>query len=473
MAALVAAFALGGCASDESAPAPDEGLVGPPRILAPEIAAAPSPAEADNDPAADSSLALGDQEEETPALTPEDFEEGFCVDDIYAKYLISHYDAKGDAHPRRTYAEEGGKRHGKHRRKRRDKYEQHLREFAALAHAKNVMSGRTTSYFGAIPIVVNDKVDFWVQYFKTSGRELFMRWLVRGETMKRTVQPILQEGGVPTEFFYLAMIESGLSSSAYSRAAATGTWQFMRGTAKLYGLKIDHWVDERRDPVKSTMAAANFLKDLYADLGDWHLAMAAYNAGPGKVHKAIRQGGNADFWRLSDTPYLAKETKQYVPKVLAAVLLASEAKAHGFDVRPDAMDGLPETEVIVKRPVKLDDLARHLGLSVKTLSRWNPELIHNVTPPVKTGYALRLPTYYANLFPTIEGKLTALAIRDVQMHTVRKGETLSRIARKYKVAVKAILAVNPDLVAGKLKPGRTIAIPVPGVVEAATNRTQL
>lgn len=400
-----------------------------------------------------------DDEDEEPELKPEDFEEGFCLDDIYSTYLTQQY-AKTHKTPKAVA------KPSKRRRRSGEVSEAQRQRFLALSHAREVMNGKTAPYFGAIPIVVNDKVDFWVRYYKTAGRRQFMSWLVRGEATKKMVQPVLKEAGVPIEFFYLAMIESGFSNSAYSRARATGTWQFMKGTAQLYGLKINHWVDERRDPVKSTIAAATYLKDLYADLGDWYLAMAAYNAGPGKLRKATRQGKSRDFWSLVETRYLAKETKQYVPKVLAAILLAADAKSHGFEFTgtDNEAEILPETEVIVKRPVQLDELARKLNLPLKTLMHWNPELIRNITPPGKTGYSLRLASAYANVFPQIEQQLSFIEVTDIQMHTVRKGDTLSRIAKYYKVPVKQIMSVNPDLKASRLKPGHQVAIPIPGVV---------
>ncbi len=412
----------------------------------------------------DASLFGGDRE---PDVRAEDFEEGFCADDIYAKYLLERYSAE---HPHgvkatKKLASRTGKaskgRHSRRYRRENTTYTHKLAEFAGLAYAHQVMAGRAAPHFGAIPIVTNDKVDFWVQYFKTGGRKMFMRWLVRGETLKQTVEPLLQDGGVPLEFFYLAMIESGLSNKAYSRAAAAGTWQFMSGTAKLYGLKINHWVDERRDPVKSTVAAASYLKDLYFDLGDWHLAMAAYNAGPGRVRQALKRNGSADFWQLCDTTDLAKETKEYVPKVLAAILLAADAKAHGFAVEPDHSDALPTAEVLIRKPVRLKQLAEVLGVPVSTLQRWNPELVRGITPPLKNGYALRLSERLAALYPSIELKLAAAAVHDVQMYKVRRGDTLNRLARRYKVAVPDIMAVNPDLTAARLKPGHAIAIPMP------------
>lgn len=458
--ALVALFlslsGLAGCAADKVTTVADE----PVKV---KTTAVSSAARVTTDEDGVESETDGDDE---PELKPEDFEMGFCVDDVYARYLTGQYAAihKGEKTPapaptyRRT-------RRGKRVRVQGTKNNPVV---ASLSYARDHMNGKTAPFFGAIPIVVNDRVDFWVQYFKSSGRRQFMSWLVRGESVKRMVQPILQEAGVPIEFFYLAMIESGFSNSAYSHARATGTWQFMSGTAQLYGLKINHWVDERRDPIKSTLAAANYLKDLYAELGDWHLAMAAYNAGPGTLRKAIRLGNTRDYWTIAESRNLAKETKQYVPKVLAAILLATEYRRHGFDFQPNPVDLLPETEIIVKRPVMLEELATKLGLSRRTLVSWNPELIRDITPPGKTGYALRLPQAYANLFPSIENSLSYIEVTDIHMHTVKRGDTLSRIAQQYKVGIKQILSVNPGVKAARLRPGNTIAIPIPGVVSTST-----
>ena len=400
-----------------------------------------------------------EDDDESLADVVEDFEEGFCADDIYAQYLMERYRAEHTGHKLSEGKTE--KRSSRSRRNRREdaRYFKNHSSFAALAYAHSVMAGPTSPYLGAIPIVINDKVDFWVHYFKTSGRGMFMRWLVRGETIKPQVQPILQDSGVPMEFFYLAMIESGLSNHANSRARDIGTWQFMRGTAKLYGLKINHWVDERRDPTKSTLAAARYLKELYLELGDWHLAMAAYNAGPGRVRRAIKTNGNADFWKLCEDRVLAKETKEYVPKVLAAILLAADPEAHGFRVHSTEVADAADTTVLIKRPVRLDEIANRLGLSLRTLKNWNPELLRNMTPPTRGGYPLRLSAAYASRFPQLEPRLTTADIKSVGMHTVRSGDTFGRIARQYGIPVRQLMELNPDVAAKKLKPGVSILVP--------------
>lgn len=419
-----------------------------PREQAPRISGQELPAADKKATAVSEQLA-----EEAAEESAEEFEEdGFCHDGIIAKYLTESY--------RRTNPLSKEERNSMQKRRR----------FAgtidtrALAHARYTLSGHAAPYFGAIPVVVNQDVDFWIQYFKTVGRRQFMRWLVRGESFKSVLQQILQDNGLPPEFFYLAMIESGFNNAAYSRAKATGTWQFMKGTARLYGLRIDHWVDERRDPVKSSVAAASYLRDLYRDLGDWHLAMAAYNAGPGKVRRAIRATGSRDFWEIAKTKHLAKETKQYVPKMLAAVLLASNPRAHGFEYQQTASQDFPITTVRLPKPVQLAEVAANLNINLSVLQSWNPEITRNITPPRKDGYELRLPIPLIHRFDQISGNLSEIQVTDVQMHKIRLGDTLSQIARLYKVSINQIKQFNPGLRPSALRPGREIAIPIPGVV---------
>jgi membrane-bound lytic murein transglycosylase D len=386
-------------------------------------------------------------------------EDGLCHDGIIADYLIKKFRKENPVSKAET----------KVMNKRR-KFAGSI-DTKALAHARDVLVGPAAPYFGAIPVVVNSEVDFWIQYFKTSGKRQFMRWLVRGESFKQVLQPILQENGLPPEFFYMAMIESGFNNGAFSSAKATGTWQFMQGTAKIYGLRIDHWVDERRDPVKSSVAAASFLRDLYRDLGDWNLAMAAYNAGPGKVRRAIKATGSRNFWEIAKTRNLAKETQQYVPKILAAILLAANPKVHGFDYQQSAAQDIPTDKILLPNPVRLDEVAKELNISLATLQSWNPEIIRNVTPPRKNGYELRLNAEMKEKFPSIEPNLSKIEITDVQLHKVKRGETLSKISRLYKVSISQIMQVNPGLRASALRPGKDIAIPIPGIVSALSKKT--
>lgn len=383
-------------------------------------------------------------------------EAGFCPDNIYSQYLAKQYESVA------PLAGKIKKYRSNYSRKKARK--QH--EADALSFARDRFVGTATPYFGAIPVVTNPSVDHWIRYFKGRGRRDFMRWLVRGESMRKTLSPVLKDHGIPDEFFYLAMIESGFNNRAYSSASATGTWQFMTGTARLYGLKVNYWLDERRDPVKSTVAAASYLRDLYAQLGDWYLAMASYNAGPGRLRRAIRNLKTRDFWEIAQSRYLPGETKQYVPKMLAALLLAHNARSHGFEFGENTEEEFPSTVVYTDRPIQLSELAEHLGVSLRDLSNWNPELIRGITPPGVERYPIRLADDYAHRWAAVYDKLSVLEIHDVEFYKVRSGDTLSQIARRYKIKVNQILSLNPQLRPKTLRIGKTIAIPVPGIVVA-------
>ncbi len=419
---------------------------------------------------------LGMNELESPSLSSEaiselmegqdeDFEFNnhpvkFCRDDIYASYLRD-----------KAYAElkDNGKE-VKSRKRRASLQKQN--KLKATFYAGQMLDGPALQYFGGLPVAITPKVESWVNYYKTDGREQFMRWLVRSQSHRDLVVPLLQKDGLPKELFFLAMIESGFSNTAYSRARATGTWQFMKATARSYGLTINHWVDERRDPIKSTMAASRYLKDLYEQFHDWYLAIAAYNAGPGKIRKAVRLANSRDYWALAQTPHLSQETKEYVPKMLAAIIIASNPQAHGFSVVRNAEDETPKNTVDVKQPARLSEVAQRLHLPPAVLKKWNPELVRDIIPPPSRAknnkpYALRLPETLVDKFKGIEESLTKLEIKDVLMHKVAQGETISSLARKYRVEIKQILSVNPDLNPSRLKVGREIAIPIPAIVTAS------
>ncbi len=470
---LTLAIAIGsGCATSSQDKTGDE-LQSVPAIARPQPITAtsdPIDVESEDSSETDGTTGLSVQTKESPDWDIEDFEQGFCADDIYGQYLTNQYRSlyPEQMQTRKIKVVSTTKKRGKIKKKVVT-YKKNEGEYQALLYASTRMNGKTDSYFGAIPVVVNQDVYYWIHYFKTSGRKVFLKWMMRGESLRQIVQPVLQDQGIPIEFFYLAMIESGFNHGAKSVAQAEGTWQFMKGTAKLYGLKINRFVDERRDPIKSTMAAANYLKDLYADLGDWYLAMAAYNAGPGRIRGAMKRTGQSTYWELAETPHLPYETKQYVPKVLAALLLASEAKANGFDVQANSGDILPDSEVNIKTPVKLDDLALHLGISLQSLKKWNPELIGHTTPPKQEGgYSLRLPAIYAIAWKDVESQIQSVSVNDGKIHIVKRGETLARIARRYAISLKDLKAANPGLVAHKLKPGVSITIPSPGMASKTT-----
>ena len=277
--------------------------------------------------------------------------------------------------------------------------------------------------------------------------------------MMRTV---LRQYGLPEDLVYLSMIESGFSCRAYSWAHACGPWQFIRGTGRRYGLKIDYWVDERRDPVKATHAAAQYLRDLYAEFGSWYLAAAGYNAGEAKIRRALKRYNAEDFWEISHQKrrYLKPETKQYVPKMIAAAIIAKEPAKYGFD-EIDYQSPLAYDQVKVHPGTSLSVAAKLAGIKTRDLEDLNPELRRWATPP--TGmYELRIPmgqkaafeTAYAKLEPA-KRKARARAAK-VRIH---RGDTLGKIARSFGVSVNELMAMNPQLSPRRLRIGQTVYVP--------------
>jgi len=422
---------------------------------------------ADADPSSDSDGSPEDDTVQEDLISNMDDAE-FCKDNIYAQHLKNTYLKQNPKAQRPEKAFKFAKKNRRRRYPTRSPYDQ--RDVEALYFARTRMVGETVPYFGAIPVVTNPRVEHWIRYFKNNGRNSFLKWLVRGESVRDVVVPILKAEGLPPEFIFLSMVESGFSNQAYSHAKATGPWQFMPGTARLYGLQMNMFIDERRDPAKSTLAAARHLRDLYEEFGDWYLAMAAYNAGPGRVRKAIRMTQSNDFWKLADSAYLPVETKNYVPKVLAALQLASNPSGHGFAVTADPLDSLPASTVFVKAPSQLAEIASKLNIPEKLLRHWNPELVNAITPPIKSGsngYRLRLSANLVDKWSEIEPSLEILEVKDVLVHKIRRGETIAAIAARYRVDSKRILALNPGLRASRLKIGAELAVPTTAIVPKA------
>ena len=227
--------------------------------------------------------------------------------------------------------------------------------------------------------------------------------------------------------------------------------------------------------MKSTVAAARYLKDLYSQFDDWYLAISAYNAGPGKIRRAIRKVKSRSFWDIANSRYIRAETKNYIPKMLAAMIIASEPEKHGFQIVGSVKNFTPGTTVPVDHPARLTDIAKKLDIPNKLLRQWNPELVKGVTPPLhrigNQPYPLRIPYNYLDKFAAIYPSLDELEIKDVKMHRIKRGETLSQIARNYRVSIKKILNMNPKLRPRRLRPGKKIAIPVPAVVTKKKRET--
>ncbi|MBI5454226.1 MAG: transglycosylase SLT domain-containing protein [Deltaproteobacteria bacterium] len=311
-----------------------------------------------------------------------------------------------------------------------------------------------------VPIVVNKSVESFVNYFQTRGRKYFERWWGRSQDYMVMLQSILREEGLPEELSYIAFIESGLNPRARSRANAVGMWQFIRGTALRYGLRVDWWIDERMDPEKATYAAAKYFRNLYDQFGSWYLAAAGYNAGEGKVARAVRKHNTEDFWELAShkRPF-RRETKDYVPKYLAALLIAKDPVSYGFE--PVAYnDAVPYEKVRISHATDLRVIADAAGTTVDEIQRLNPELLRWFTPPNYPNYEIKVPAGTAQMLVENMEKLPPSKRIAFQMHKVRRGETISKIAKRYGTSVGPILYINNMKSAKYLKPGTVIAVPV-------------
>jgi peptidoglycan lytic transglycosylase D len=301
-----------------------------------------------------------------------------------------------------------------------------------------------------------------VGFFTTKIRDRFSLWLSRSGAYLDIMTDILKKKDVPEDIVFLSLIESGFNPYAYSIAHAAGPWQFIASTARRYGLEINWWKDERRDPVKSTEAAADYLKDLYSMFGSWNLAMAAYNAGEGKILKAMKRGKVDDYWDLRETRHIRTETKDYVPKFIAARIIASNPEDFGFE-HIDYKEPLRYDKVELESPVDLSVAAECAGTTLEEIRRLNPELRRWCTPPDVSHYSLRIPEGTKDSF--LE-KLSSLPEKDrftMDRYTVRRGDTFRRISRRTGVPVNVILSLNSMERIMPLKQGSKIYLPPKGL----------
>jgi membrane-bound lytic murein transglycosylase D len=313
------------------------------------------------------------------------------------------------------------------------------------------------------------RVQYFLDFFQGPGRPRMTIWLERMQRYEDMIREELSEQGLPGDLVYLALIESGFSNTAVSRARATGMWQFMRGTARMYGLRMDSWVDERRDPYKATSAAARHLRDLRDRFGSIYLAAAAYNAGGGKVSRGLARlpddeedslNTDATFFRLSDTRHLRQETRDYVPKLIAAAIIAKEPERYGFpafaEVEPHQWDS-----IIVNDATGLDVVARLADTTVAALREMNPQYLRLATPP-RSRSVIRLPQGKGQTVAVAYAELPPSKRVTFHEHYVTRGQTLSHIATLYRVSVSDLREANPA--AGRtLRIGQRLIIPTGGV----------
>jgi peptidoglycan lytic transglycosylase D len=321
----------------------------------------------------------------------------------------------------------------------------------------------------AYPVSINPQVQYFLDRFTGARREVVNLWVGRSGRYLGMIREVLKSRGLPEELAYTAMIESGFNPMAVSRVGAKGMWQFMAGTARRYGLRVDQWIDERLDPEKSTAAAASYLKDLYTMFGSWALAQAAYNAGEVKVSRAIRATGSSDFWTLAKTNHLRTETKDFVPAIHAATLIAQNPSQYGFEfVEADP----PGVETVVVPPsTDLRRLAARTGITIAALKSLNPVLVRAVTPPGKP-WKLKVPAgtqgnVVAALAPppsrrpaaaSARGGVTRVKASGEDVHVVRPRDTVSSIAKRYGVAVADVLRWNRLEDQARIRPGDRLRI---------------
>ena len=308
-----------------------------------------------------------------------------------------------------------------------------------------------------LPLMLNDTVAGYINYFSTRGRSTLENALARSGQYHDMISRILKEEGVPQDLIYLAQAESGFRPLALSHAGARGMWQFMSSRAKGYGLERTWWVDDRQDPEKATRAAARHLKDLYKQFGDWYLAMAAYNSGPGTVQSAVKRTGYADFWELYRRNVLPKETRNYVPIILAVTIMAKNPEQYGLE-HIEAAKPLQSDSVKINYPVDLRLVAECVDASAADLQALNPSLLRMTTPKDRE-FELQLPAGTKEQYQTAIAAIPADKRVWWRYHKVQEGDTLASIARNYRTTPKAIAQAN-ELGESGLEPESKLIIPI-------------
>ena len=311
------------------------------------------------------------------------------------------------------------------------------------------------------PVVVNRQVEMYLDLFQGKQRKYFGRWLARSGRYSDIILSELEKAGIPKDLLYLAMIESGFNQRAYSKSKAVGLWQFMAGTGRDYGLSVSRYVDERRNAEKSTKAAVAYLKDLYQEFGDWYLAVAAYNGGPGTMRRAIKKSKSRDFWKIAQNRYIRMETKRYVPKLIAAIMIAKQPEKYGFSNIEYAEPMTWET-LEVGPGLSMAAVAMLTNSNQKDIKLLNQELRTSRTPLNKERYLVKIPSGTKHLAQANLPRLHSVVQTDYKTHVVKKGETLAKICQRYNINTTTLLKVN-KLTSSTLTPGTRLRIPYQNV----------
>ncbi len=322
------------------------------------------------------------------------------------------------------------------------------------------------STFSPIRLDYNRDVQRWLDYFQGRGARHMRVYLSRASRYRPLMQSILREYSLPEDLFYIALIESGFSPTAYSHASAVGYWQFIRGTAVRYGLRIDGHVDERRDPVLSTRAAAEYFRALYSLFGDWHLAMAGYNTGENRVQRLLLHHRTRDFWELARVSRLPRETKNYVPKYIAAAMIAKDPAKYGFvDVEYQAPIAYETFKL--EQPISLRTLAQNMAVEYQELRSLNPMYRGDYVPISSDRETfLRVPQGQVQAalaaVPQSFSEAPRVVHSDYEMYRVRRGDTLSHIARRYRTNVATLRRLNNLGQRNMIRVGQRLRVPVRG-----------
>jgi membrane-bound lytic murein transglycosylase D len=324
---------------------------------------------------------------------------------------------------------------------------------AAPDHLRHTVHVSATTNVFAVPTVGDElgesspfdhahpAVDHFIDYYSDQSPEIVARSLTRAMPHLPKIREMLSQAGVPADIAYLPIVESHFKASARSHAGATGIWQFMRATGQRYGLRIDGCVDERRDPIRSTLAAARYLAELHERFEDWHLALAAYNVGEGRIYRIMRDHGVNDYWTMVDRQLLPRETAQYVPRFLAAAAVAKTVDTWGFSATDVPTPEVDTGIVRVRDPLSLRTVATLAGVDRETVQALNPALACNRVP--SGGYAVHLPVDAIGAFETAYANLDARTIEvERGVHRVRRGESPGSIARRYGVSVGQLMRAN-------------------------------
>ena len=337
---------------------------------------------------------------------------------------------------------------------------------AEMAQAPETQNASEPSEYN-VPIVLDSSVQSHIRYFNTAIHNRFEQWLLRLSRYRPLVENIFAEFHLPSDLVFLSLVESGFNPYAYSRAKATGPWQFMKGTAKVYGLRVDSYIDERRDPIKSSVAAARYLRDLYDLFGTWPLAMAAYNAGEGKVMRALQKAQAESFTDISKTRLIRRETKEYVPRFMAATIIAKNPDRYGFS--QESSEPHQFEEVVVDRPLHFHAIANMTGIAYEELRLLNPELRRDATPPGGESYHLkvpvgtkskveqmldRIPSYK---FPATPPKAQFASTGTSRWYKVRVGDTLEKVSKRFRIPLKTLKSKN-SLTSPTIRPGDFLVI---------------